>query len=126
MNKILLAPSLVVLLGVPGGLLAEGQAISPSKGEEGISFSTTGDRASVALGDRVVVTYAARIPAGATLTLDALVTPAPEDGARPPGGAGGFGFLSRLDVVEDDACPDKRLPRVRARRGALSELDAVG
>ena len=39
------------------------------------------------LGDRVVVTYAARIPAGATLTLDALVTPAPEEGARPPGGA---------------------------------------
>jgi hypothetical protein len=41
----------------------------------------------VSLGDRVVVTYAARIPAGAILTLDALVTPAPEEGARPPGGA---------------------------------------
>ena len=33
------------------------------------------------------MTYTARIPAGATLTLDALVTPAPEEGARPPGGA---------------------------------------
>ncbi|MFI5119235.1 MAG: hypothetical protein ACHQM4_02430 [Thermoanaerobaculia bacterium] len=33
------------------------------------------------------MTYAARIPAGATLTLDALVTPAPEEGVRPPGGA---------------------------------------
>jgi hypothetical protein len=33
------------------------------------------------------VTYSARIPAGATLVLDALVTPAPDEGARPPGGA---------------------------------------
>jgi hypothetical protein len=35
----------------------------------------------------VLVTYAARIPAGATLTLDALVTPAPADGERPAGGS---------------------------------------
>ena len=56
-------------------------------GEEGPVFSATVDRTSVSIGDRVVVTYAARIPAGATLTLDTLVTPAPEEGARPPGGA---------------------------------------
>jgi hypothetical protein len=33
------------------------------------------------------VTYTTKLPAGATLTLDALVTPAPEDGGPPPGGA---------------------------------------
>jgi hypothetical protein len=91
MKRILLAPSLIVVLGVSGGLLAQGSAGFSSKVNEAppspLTFSTTVDRASVALGDRVVVTYAARIPAGATLTLDALVTPAPEGGTRPPGGA---------------------------------------
>ncbi|MGA7992805.1 MAG: hypothetical protein WCC53_15330, partial [Thermoanaerobaculia bacterium] len=33
------------------------------------------------------MTYTAKLPVGATLTLDALVTPAPDEGARPPGGA---------------------------------------
>ena len=80
MKRILLAPSLIVVLGVSGGLLAQESSSS-------FQFSATVDRASVSLGDRVVVTYAARIPAGASLTLDALVTPAPEEGARPPGGA---------------------------------------
>ena len=50
-------------------------------------FTVTADKTSISLGERVVVTYAAHIPAGATLTLDALVTPAPEEGKRPPGGA---------------------------------------
>jgi hypothetical protein len=63
------------------------KVFSSSSSSSSLSFSATVDRASVALGDRVVVTYAARIPAGATLTLDALVTPAPEAGKRPPGGA---------------------------------------
>lgn len=85
MKRILLAPSLIVALGVSGGLLAQGRGGFSSSSS--LSFSATVDGASVALGDRVVVTYAARIPAGATLTLDALVTPAPEGGKRPPGGA---------------------------------------
>ncbi len=115
-KKILLAPSLIVALGVSGGLLAQATGGFSSKVNEDtpagtagasagaspsslsrksfsssssstLAFSATVDRASVALGDRVVITYAARIPAGATLTLDALVTPAPEGGKRPPGGA---------------------------------------
>jgi len=78
------------LLGLTTLLLASGFGAFSSNGEEGPlspSFSATVDRASVSLGDRVVVTYAAKLPAGATLTLDALVTPAPGEGARPPGGA---------------------------------------
>ena len=52
-----------------------------------IFSSAVADKTSVSVGDRVVVTYTAKLPAGATLTLDSLVTPAPEEGARPPGGA---------------------------------------
>ena len=77
--------------GVAGAAAAASPS-SPSKkssssSSSSFSFSATADRTSVSLGDRVVVTYAARIPAGATLALDALVTPAAEEGARPPGGA---------------------------------------
>jgi hypothetical protein len=120
MKRILLAPSLIVVLGISSGLLAQGSAGSSSKVNEAppagtadagaeaspssspsrksssspsspsspssLQFSATADKTSVSLGDRVVVTYTARIPAGATLTLDALVTPAPAEGARPPGG----------------------------------------
>jgi hypothetical protein len=95
MKRILLAPSRAVALGFTTLLFASGFGVFSLNGEEGplasssstLTFSATVDRASVALGDRVTVTYAARIPAGATLTLDALVSPAPEEGARPPGGA---------------------------------------
>jgi len=52
-----------------------------------LALTATADKTSVSIGDRVVVTYTAKLPAGATLTLDSLVTPAPEEGARPPGGA---------------------------------------
>ncbi|HEX5854654.1 MAG TPA: hypothetical protein VFZ57_03460 [Thermoanaerobaculia bacterium] len=90
MKRILLAPSRTVALGLTTLLFASGFGVFSLNGEEGppsLSFSATVDRASVALGDRVVVTYATRIPAGASLTLDALVTPALEEGKRPPGGA---------------------------------------
>ncbi len=87
MKRILFAPSRTVALGVMTLLFASGFGAFSSKGEEGPKFSATADKTSVSLGDRVVVTYSARIPAGATLTLDALVTPAAEEGARPPGGA---------------------------------------
>jgi hypothetical protein len=58
-----------------------------SSSSSSLSFSSSADKTSVSVGDRVLVTYTARIPAGATLTLDALVTPAPEEGERPAGGA---------------------------------------
>jgi hypothetical protein len=52
-----------------------------------VVFEVAVDRTEVAVGDRVTVTYSARIPAGSTLTLDALVTPEPPEGQRPPGGS---------------------------------------
>jgi len=51
-----------------------------------IVFEVAVDRTEVSVGDRVSVTYTARVPAGSTLTLDALVTPEPPKGQRPPGG----------------------------------------
>ena len=52
-----------------------------------VIFEVAVDRTEVSVGDRVTVTYSARIPAGSKLTLDALVTPEPPEGRRPPGGA---------------------------------------
>ena len=78
MKRILLAPALSLLLGASGKLCAQ----TPVE----ISSKVNGTTA-VAIGDRVVVTYSAKLPAGATLSLDSLVTPAPEEGGRPPGGA---------------------------------------
>ena len=78
MKRILFAPVLALLLGVSSTLTAQAPPAISSK----VDGPT-----SVAIGDRVVVTYAAHIPAGVSLTLDALVTPAPEEGKRPPGGA---------------------------------------
>jgi hypothetical protein len=78
MRRILLAPVLALLLGASSRLNAQ----SPIEFSSKVNGPT-----GVAIGDRVVVMYTARIPVGATLTLDSLVTPAPEEGTRPPGGA---------------------------------------
>ncbi|MBK9062288.1 MAG: hypothetical protein IPL89_03705 [Acidobacteria bacterium] len=79
MKKFLLAPALaVLLLGAASSLLAQ----SPVEFSSKVNGAT-----AVSIGERVVVTYSAKLPAGATLALDSLVTPAPEEGARPPGGA---------------------------------------
>jgi len=88
MKRIFSAPERTVRLLLATCLVSTGVAVSSSKvsGAE-IFSSAVADRTSVSIGDRVLVTYSARIPVGATLTLDALVTPAPDEGARPPGGA---------------------------------------
>jgi hypothetical protein len=78
MKRNLLAPVLAMLLGASSRLIAQSPPVFSSK----VDGAT-----SVSIGDRVVVTYTARIPAGASLKLDALVTPAPEEGKGPPGGA---------------------------------------
>jgi hypothetical protein len=43
------------------------------------------DRSEVELGDRVVLTWTAELPAGASVSIESLVTPAPA-GEAPPGG----------------------------------------
>jgi hypothetical protein len=101
-TKTLPLPALVAWLFLAGGLLAAGGGADSSKGtapevsgggvassaaSSQIVFGVTVDRTEVFVGDRVTVTYSARIPAGSKLTLDALVTPEPPDGERPPAGA---------------------------------------
>ena len=51
-----------------------------------IVFGVTADRTEVSVGDPVTITYSARLAAGSSLHLDALVTPEPPEGQRPPGG----------------------------------------
>ncbi|MGE5346963.1 MAG: hypothetical protein ACM3JH_13500 [Acidithiobacillales bacterium] len=70
-----------------GGATPAGAVMSPSSESSLPVFGVTVDRTSVSVGDSVTVTYSARIPAGASLRLDTLVTPEPPDGQRPPGGA---------------------------------------
>lgn len=73
---------LLVLLGFAAPLRAQAPAADSST-----AFSVTLDRAEAALGDRVVASYSARIPAGSKVELEALVTPAPNGPAPPGGGA---------------------------------------
>jgi hypothetical protein len=107
MKRNFFAPPRTVALGAATLLLAAGFGAFSSNGQEPppagaagsaveapdsspskkIFSSAVADRTTVSIGDRVLVTYTARIPPGATLTLDALVTPAPDEGARPSGGA---------------------------------------
>ncbi len=89
MKRILFTPVQTAALSLATMLLGSGIAAFSLKGEEGSPpvFSATADKTSVSIGDRVVVTYTARIPAGSSLVLESLVTPAPEEGTRPPGGA---------------------------------------
>ncbi len=92
--KRFLLPVQAVCLVLSGPLLAQGQAADSSKvnettgsGRPEIVFGVQADRTAVSVGDRVVLTYTARIPAGSKLVLEALVTPEPPEGQRPPGGA---------------------------------------
>ncbi len=74
-------------VGGGGGTTPAGAVTSPSSETSLPVFAVTVDRKDVFVGDRVTVTYSARIPAGSSLTLDTLVTPEPPEGERPPGGA---------------------------------------
>ena len=71
----------------PAGAAGADTAAPPSSPSQKIFLSAVADKNSVSIGDRIVVTYTAKLPAGTALTLDSLVTPAPDEGARPPGGA---------------------------------------
>ncbi len=80
-----------------------------------VVFEAAADRTEVSLGDRVTITYTARIPAGAALTLDALVTPEPPEGKRPPGGA----------VLEFEAPPPPVVQKTPGADGKLGVTQKV-
>jgi hypothetical protein len=97
MNRKRLLQSLVLASAFSSRLLVAGgadQDASRGNPEGGSSrpdllpaLDVSVDRTSVSIGDRVVATYSARLPVGSSLSLEALVTPAPAGETRPAGGA---------------------------------------
>ncbi len=87
-------------VGGSGGVTPAGTVTSPSSESSLPVFGVSVDRKDVFVGDRVTVTYSARIPAASSLTLDTLVTPEPPEGERPPGGAVLEFFPPSAPVVE--------------------------
>jgi hypothetical protein len=60
-----------------------------------IVITSTADRTTAAIGERVTVVYSARIPEGAALKLESLVSP-----ARPEGQSATAGFVLDFEPVE--------------------------
>jgi hypothetical protein len=88
---------LLAALALAGPLAAEAPqaALLPATIPPPVVVTSTADRTSVAVGERVTVVYSARIPEGATLRLTALVSP-----ARPEGQPATAGFALDFEPVE--------------------------
>ncbi len=111
-----LLPVQAACLLFSGPLVAQGQAAdspkvneTPGSGRPEIVFDVQADRTSVSVGDRVVLTYTARIPAGSKLVLEALVTPEPPEGQRPPAGAVLEFETPKPPAVDEKPAPDGTL-----------------
>lgn len=87
----LLAPALAApLAGADGRPSLPAATIPPP-----IVVTSTADRTTVAVGERVTVVYSARIPEGAKLKLESLVSP-----ARPEGQSATAGFVLDFEPVD--------------------------
>lgn len=69
--------------------------LQPATVPSPIVVTSTADRTTAAVGERVTVVYSTRIPEGATLKLEALVSP-----ARPEGQSATAGFVLDFEPVE--------------------------
>jgi len=87
----LLAPALAAPLAGADGRPALPAATIPPP----IVVTSTADRTTVAVGERVTVVYSARIPEGARLRLESLVSP-----ARPEGQSATAGFVLDFEPVD--------------------------
>lgn len=95
MRRVLLFASLLAAVPAPPLTAADRrpealQATVPPP----IVVTSTADRTTAAVGERVTVVYSARIPEGATLKLEALVSP-----ARPEGQSATSGFVLDFEPV---------------------------
>ena len=87
MRRLLLAPLLaqalvsIAVSAAPGDRRA---GLLPATVPPPIVVTSTADRTTVAVGERVTVVYSARIPEGATLKLESLVPPPGPKGSPPP------------------------------------------
>lgn len=78
-------------------------ALPPATVPPPVVVTSTADRTTAAVGDRVTVVYAARIPVGATLKLTTLVSP-----ARPEGQPTTAGFVLDFEPVGPPAVEKER------------------
>ncbi|MBK9967406.1 MAG: hypothetical protein IPP07_22055 [Holophagales bacterium] len=109
MRRALLLPCLVAVLAAPapGSMASPATAATadapgtrratllPATVPPPIVVTSTADRTTAAVGERVTIVYSSRIPEGATLKLEALVSP-----ARPEGQSATAGFVLDFEPVE--------------------------
>ncbi len=96
MRRVLLLASLLALaLPAPFASADRRPGLPPATVPPPIVVTSTADRTAVAVGERVTVVYSARIPEGATLKLESLVSP-----ARPDGQSATTGFVLDFEPVE--------------------------
>jgi hypothetical protein len=86
---------LLAALAAPALAAAGPVGIPPATVPPPVVVTSTADRATVAVGERVTVVYAARIPEGASLKLTTLVAP-----GRPEGQPATAGFVLDFEPVE--------------------------
>ncbi len=93
----LLAPALVSIAvsAAPGDRRA---GLLPATIPPPIVVTSTADRTTVAVGERVTVVYSARVPEGAVLKLESLVSP-----SRPEGQSATAGFVLDFEPVDPPA-----------------------
>lgn len=106
MRRVLLFAPLLAALAAPAAPGAPGEAsttaapqtrlatLPPATVPSPVVVASAADRTAAAVGEPVTVVYAARIPEGATLKLDALVSP-----ARPEGQSATAGFVLDFEPV---------------------------
>lgn len=106
MRRPLLAAALAGLAAAAPGAPAAAPAIPEATIPPPAAVTATADRTTAAVGERVTVEYAARLPEGASLRLTTLVSP-----ARPEGQPATTGFVLDFEPVEP--------PRVEKPAGGL-------
>ncbi len=90
----LLAPVLIAI-AAPVAAVNLRPGLLPATIPPPIVVTATADRTTAAVGERVTVVYSARIPKGAALKLESLVSP-----ARPEGQSATAGFVLDFEPVE--------------------------
>jgi len=93
-RALLLASLLAPALAGPAGAADRRPSLLPATIPPPIVVTSTADRTTAAVGERVKVVYSARIPEGAALKLESLVSP-----ARPEGQSATAGFVLDFEPV---------------------------
>ena len=101
----LLAPALASIAAARRRAGDRRSGLLPATIPPPIVVTSTADRTTAAVGERVTVVYSARIPEGAALKLESLVSP-----ARPEGQSATAGFVLDFEPVEPLAVEKEKRP----------------